>query len=334
MPPLGNRGPLETEKLMTKTKQILIGDWNSEDLDPERTRLGAAGITLTPSGIVATDPIESRRDKLRQAIAAMPRIDALTFCIAPVDAEIIGLLPDSCRLLQRNGTGLDNIDLEAAEARGMVVRNTPQYCVEEVAVHAMGMLLSLHRQLRPTQERLLQGEWSGIPPDPVHRLSTLTLGVLGFGRIGRKLAELMRPLVREVLYHDEVDAAGVDARRVSCEDLLSAADLVSIHLPLMPRTRHIIDAGALATMKATALLVNAARGALVEPVALSNALNAGRLGGAGLDVFEPEILPSDSPLRRARNILLTSHSAWYSEESIEDARVEAIESIIQFLGDE
>ena len=314
-------------------KHVLVGDWAVGDLGPESERLGQEGISLTLSGILPTDAISERREKLRQAIVSMPQIDAMMFCIAPIDAEIIGLLPDSCKLLQRNGTGLDNVDLEAAAGRGMVVRNTPRYCVEEVAVHAMAMLLSLHRQLRSTQERLLRGEWSPKTSGPIHRLSTLTLGVLGFGRIGRKLGELMQHLVSRVIYHDEVAAAGIDwAEPVSSADLLRTADLISVHMPLTPETRHVINSHSLATMKESALLVNAARGALVEPEALADALNEGRLGGAGLDVFEPEILPDDSPLRTAANILLTSHSAWYSEESIQDARIEAVESIVEFLG--
>ena len=155
---------------------ILVADWASGDLNPERERLGREGISLSDSGIVATDSIEEKHAKLKRAIEATPRIDALMFCIAPIDAEIIGLLPDSCKLLQRNGTGLDNVDLEVAAERGMTVRNTPQYCVEEVAVHAMGMLLGLHRQLGATQARLLRGEWSGKTPQSIRRLSTLTLG--------------------------------------------------------------------------------------------------------------------------------------------------------------
>ena len=312
-------------------KHVLVADWASGDLEAEKERLRRAGISLSWSGIVGTDSADEKRQKLKAAIQRTPQINALMFCIAPVDAEIVALLPDNCELLQRNGTGLDNVDLEAAAARGKVVRNTPQYCVEEVAVHAMGMLLALHRQLRSTQERLLRGEWSGKTDAPIRRLSTLELGVLGFGRIGRKLGELMRPLVQRVFYCDEV-AAQVDwAIQVPFEDLLQTADLVSVHLPLTPRTRHIINRRTLATMKDTALLVNVARGALVEPMALAEALDEGRLGGAGLDVFEPEILPADSPLRTAQNILLTSHTAWYSEDSVEDARIEAVESVIEFL---
>ena len=317
----------------TAEKHVLVADWASGDLDPERERLGRVGISLSDSGIVGTDSLAEKHAKLKRAIESTPRIDALMFCIAPIDAEIIGMLPDNCKLLQRNGTGLDNVDLEAAAERGQIVRNTPQYCVEEVAVHAMGMLLSLHRQLGATQARILRGEWSGKTPQPIRRLSTLTLGVLGFGRIGRKLGELMRPLVKGVVYWDEICAEGVDwATQMSMEDLLRTADLISVHLPSTSQTRHIINRGTLTAMKDTALLVNAARGALVEPEALAEALNEGRLGGAGLDVFEPEIPPDDSPLRTAQNILLTSHTAWYSEDSIQDAREEAVASVIEFLG--
>ncbi|MXX39878.1 MAG: C-terminal binding protein [Gemmatimonadetes bacterium] len=319
---------------MPMEKHVLVCDWVSEDLDPERERLGRAGIALSSAGIAVTDSVDEKRCKLKQAIASASRIDALMFCIAPIDAEIIGLLPDSCKLLQRYGTGLDNVDLKAAAERGMSVRNTPQYCVEEVAVHAMGMLLALHRQLGSTQERLLCGEWSLRTPAPIRRLSRLRLGVLGFGRIGRKLGELMRPLVRDVVYFDEVEANGIDwAARIGREELLRTADLVSLHLPLTPQTRCIINAETLAMMNKSALLVNTARGALVDAEALAAALNEGRLGGAGLDVFEPEILPGDSPLRTAANILLTSHTAWYSEDSIQDARVEAVESVIEILGE-
>ncbi|MDE2705789.1 MAG: hypothetical protein OXI35_12020, partial [Gemmatimonadota bacterium] len=132
---------------MPMEKHVLVCDWVSEDLDPERERLGRAGIALSSAGIAVTDSVDEKRCKLKQAIASTPRIDALMFCIAPIDAEIIGLLPDSCKLLQRYGTGLDNVALEAAAERSMSVRNTPQYCVEEVAVHGVGMLLDLHRQL-------------------------------------------------------------------------------------------------------------------------------------------------------------------------------------------
>lgn len=317
---------------MSTNKHIIVGDWAAGDIDPERKRLGRYGITLSESEITRTDSVEEKHAKLKAAIESAPRIDALMFCIAPVDNEIINLLPETCQLLQRCGTGLDNVDMDTALARGITVRNTPQYCVEEVAVHAMSMLFSLHRQLAATQDRMLRGEWSGITPRPIRRLSKQTLGILGFGRIGRKLAEMMRPLVDRIVYYDDVQATGAEwAHSVSLEEVLRTADLISLHLPATEQTRHIVNDKTLTSMKDTTILVNAARGSLVDAHALVSALNEGRIAGAGLDVFEPEIPPDDSPLRTAKNILLTSHSAWYSEDSTQDARVEAVDSVVEFL---
>ena len=317
---------------MTERKHVLVADWASGDFTSEQARMQPHGISIAGSGIVRTDSVEEKHAKLKRAIEAAERIDALMFCIAPIDAEIISMLPDDCKLLQRNGTGLDNVDLEKAAELGKTVRNTPRYCVEEVAVHAMGMLLSLHRQLGQIQERMLGGEWSGMAPMPIRRLSTLTLGVLGFGRIGRKLGQLMRPLVKNVVYYDEIGADVDWATPMELYDVLQTADLLSMHLPATAQTQHIINRETLAVMKDTAILINAARGALVDAWALAAALNEGRLGGAGLDVFTPEIPPMDSPLRTAKNILLTSHAAWYSEDAIRDAREEAVESVIEFMG--
>ena len=275
---------------------------------------------------------EKQREQLLARIAAEPRIDVVLFQLAPLDAGVINRLPDTCRLLQRVGTGLDTVDLGAAAARGIAVRNTPDYCVEEVTVHTMAMLLSLHRKLDATQKRLRAGEWSDRSPGPIWRLSTLTLGVVGLGRIGRRLAHRMRPLVGRILIHDPavVDPPGW-AQSVSIEVLLREADFVALHCPLTDESHHLIDSNALRLMKPTAILINTARGGLIDAEALAVALDEGRLGGAGLDVFEPEILPDDSPLRSCRNTILTSHTAWYSEQSIPDARKAAVHNVLEVI---
>ena len=153
-----------------------------------------------------------------------------------------------------------------------------------------------------------------------------------FGRIGQKLAQMMRPLVKRVLYYDVQPIEGVDwATAVDLDSLWRESDLMSLHLPLIAATRHLVNHDTLKQMKDTAIVVNAARGALVHPGDLAQALNNGQLGGAGLDVFDPEVLPADSPLRTAKNVVLTSHTAWYSEQSLVDARQEAMDSIIGCL---
>lgn len=314
------------------TKHVLFADWIAADFHVEKNALGKHGYTHSASGIDNLASNEVKRDQLAQAIRAASRVDALVFSIAPIDKKVISLLREDC-LLQRMGTGLDNVDLEFAASRGNPVRNTPEYCRQEVATHAMTVLLCLHRQITQTQARLLGGEWSAIPPSPVQRLSTLTLGIAGFGRIGRTLGTYMRPLVDRVIYFDPMLTDTCDwAKSVTLDSFLQESDMISLHLPLLPETRKFINAEKLARMKPTAVLANSARGGLVDPVALTDALNYERLAGAALDVFEPEVLEKDSPLRSAKNIILTSHIGWYSEQAMTDARVEAMESVVEYLG--
>jgi len=238
------------------------------------------------------------------------RIDAILFQLAPLDASVIDHLPASCRLLQRVGLGLDTVDLAVAADRGVEVKNSGNYCTEEVAVHALSMLLSLHRQLDATQCRLLAGHWTPQPPQPIERLSELALGIIGFGQIGQKLAQLAQPLVKQVIYHDPaVTPKHSSCESVDLETLLRSSDLISLHCPLLDATRDLINRKHLALLKPTAILVNVARGALVDSFALAEALGEGKLAAAGLDVFEPEILPEDSPLRQLENVILTSHTA-------------------------
>jgi D-3-phosphoglycerate dehydrogenase / 2-oxoglutarate reductase len=311
---------------------VLVADWLDES-EFEHDSFDRAGITWAAPGWCLPAPSHDQQHRLLlEWIAAAPRIDAVLLGGAPFDAEVIDALPPMCKLLQRMGIGLDNVDQPRARQRGIVVRNTPEYCVEEVAVHAMAMLLSLHRQLGSTQQVLLSGQWKSLTPQPLERLSTLTLGIVGLGRIGQRLAEMMRPLKTRIVCHDPVVTAppnGIEL--LTLDDLLGQADLISLHLPLTPDTHHMINGRTLARMKPTAILVNVSRGGLIDSVALAEALDAGRLAGAGLDVYEPEVLPTDSPLRRCRNTIITSHTAWYSRQAILDARTLAIQNILETI---
>jgi D-3-phosphoglycerate dehydrogenase len=312
---------------------VLVADWLMSDFDREAAALRQAGLTYSlPDWRPPPPSPEQQKSQLLARMAEAPRIDAVLFQLAPLDSTVIAALPEGCKLLQRMGTGLDTVDLDCAAQRGIAVRNTPFYCIEEVALHAMAMLLSLHRQLDATQQVLLSGRWVSNTPQPIERLSTLTLGIVGLGRIGRRLAEIMHPLVGRVAYHDpDTVHAPPWADALDLEDLLRQSDLISLHCPLRPETRHLIDERTLAWVKPTTILVNVARGALVEPNALAGALDGGRLAGAGLDVYEPEVLPGDSPLRRCRNAILTSHTAWCSRQAVLDARTAAIQYIIEAL---
>lgn len=312
---------------------VFVADWMMPDFVPEEQSLRGAGISwCLPSWAPPPPPREQQKIELLSRIKKAASIDAVLFQLAPLDAEVIDALPDGCRLLQRMGIGLDTVDLQAAARRGIPVRNTPNYCIEEVSTHAMAMLLSLHRQLASTQSEILAGRWPGRTPQPIDRMSRLTLGVLGLGRIGRRFAEIIRPMVKQVLFHDPAVKNPPDGMvAAEFEQLLCESDFISLHCPLLPETHHLINAETLKMLKPSAILLNVARGGLIDAMALADALNEERLAGAGLDVYEPEILPADSPLRTCKNIILTSHTAWYSRQASVDARSEAIQGILQAI---
>jgi D-3-phosphoglycerate dehydrogenase / 2-oxoglutarate reductase len=312
---------------------ILVADWPMADFEIERALLENNAITWS----MPTSQASSQGEQIEQLLARIyqaERIDGVLFVLAPLKAEVIAALPSSCKHLQRVGMGLDTVDIEAVRAKGLTLSNTPDYATEEVAVHAMAMILSLHRQLDATQQYLLAGQWRITPPNPVLRLSTLSLGLVGLGRIGRKLAALMRPMVGKLYYSDPADPSAPEgAERCDLEELLKNSDIVSLHCPLLPSTRKLMDTRTLGLMKSNALLINVARGGLIDAEALVDALKHSRLAGAGLDVYEPEVLPADSPLRNLDNVILTSHTAWFSKHSVVDCRTQAVEQMIAAIGD-
>jgi len=312
---------------------ILVADWFAPDFEIESNLLRSRGMTWSlPAWSPPPPPAEEQIRQLLERIHRAERIDAVLFQLAPLTAEVIDALPTSCRHLQRLGIGLDTVDLRAATARGITIANTPDYATEEVAVHAMAMILSLHRQLDATQEYLLAGNWRITPPNPIRRLSTLTLGLVALGRIGKTLAALMRPMVKEILYTDPaVQSAPQGLRRVDISNLLQTSDIVSLHCPLLPSTSRLINSTSIQLMKRGAVLINVARGGLIDTDVLVDALKQGRLAGAGLDVYESEVLPADSPLRLLHNVILTSHTAWYSLESVVDCRIQAMDKIMSAI---
>jgi D-3-phosphoglycerate dehydrogenase / 2-oxoglutarate reductase len=240
-----------------------------------------------------------------------------------------------CRAIVRYGVGVDNVDLAAARSRGIVVSCVPDYCVDEVATHAIALLLAIHRQLGPYAERARAGRL-GIDSDhPIPRLSTLVLGVVGFGRIGRETAARARALGMRILAYDpfldDATVAGAGAEPATLDRLLAEADAVSLHVPLDDTTRNLLDAGRLARMKPGAIVVNVGRGGLIDEAALAGALASGRLGGAGLDVTTTEPLPTGHPLYSTPNTIVTPHVAWYSTGAQRDLQLKAAEEAARIL---
>jgi D-3-phosphoglycerate dehydrogenase len=239
------------------------------------------------------------------------------------------------RVIARTGIGVDNIDVAAASARSIPVTNVPAYCTDEVAEHVIALMMTLRRRVLDYDRALRARDWSLETGVPLHRLWGQTFGIFGYGRIGAATARLAQALGLRVIAHapvlraGDVDAAGVEA--VTLEALAQRADVLSIHAPLTESTRGAIGAPFLALMKPGAVLINTARGAIVDQDALVAALHGGRIGGAALDVFDPERLERAHPLLSAPNTILTPHVAYYSEESLADLARLAAENVAAVL---
>lgn len=257
--------------------------------------------------------------------------EALLVGYAPITAEVIAAL-SKLRVISLVSMGFDNIDLDAARGRGIWVTNLPGVASEEVATHALGLILAITRDL-PFFERSISVDWNSRPTVTPPRLSSQTLGLLGLGRIGAKLAEVARPLFGEVIGYDpfvsenpeakaRIEAMGV--RLAGLDEVLENADVLSLHLPLTEQTNQIINTDTLARMKAGSYLVNVSRGRLVDTPALVAALDSGHLTAAGLDVLDTEPAPADHPLIGHPHTVVTPHVGFLSEYTLaEYIRIQA-----------
>ncbi|HTX01424.1 MAG TPA: C-terminal binding protein [Acidimicrobiales bacterium] len=243
--------------------------------------------------------------------------DALVVTLQPLRAAHIAAMSPTVSVIGRAGVGLDTIDLAAAELAGISVLNQPTYGTNEVAAHAVAMLLASQRKLGRC-DRYVRDGWSGrLELAPMKPLDETTVGIVGCGRIGAATAKMLSGLVERVIVFDPAIGLTPPGTELvgDLKELLARSDAVSLHVPLTPETIGMIDAAAIATMRRGAILVNVARGGVVDETALAAALESGHLGGAALDVFANEPLPADSPLLGAPNALLSPHCASYSERS-------------------
>src|ERR1700681_4493889 len=263
--------------------------------------------------------------------------DAVLVTYAKLPGELLRQLKN-CKAIGRFGLGVDNIDLPAAKELGIAVNYVPDYCLREVSDHAMALLLALARKV-PLSNKLVQsGRWEVPPIVPLRRLEGQVLGLVGFGNIPRALAPKAKAFGLKVLTHDPyvkqdaLAAAGVEG--VSFDDLLARSDFISVHAPLMPATRGLMNAAAFAKMKKGALVINTARGPLIDEAALVAALDSGHLGGAALDVVATEPLPKDSALLGRDNVILTPHTAFYSVEALEELQTKCASDVARVLSGE
>ena len=236
-----------------------------------------------------------------------------------------------CRTIVRYGVGTDNIDVDAATELGIIVSHVPSYCTDEVSSHAIAMLLSSVRHVVATDRRVRAGGWDVHRGEVMHRMAGRTLGIVGLGGIGRavarKLAGWGLRLIAADPFAESQVARELGVELVDFDTLCRQSDFVSLHCPLLPETHRLVGASALSLVRPGAILVNTARGPLVDTASLLLALDEGRLAGAALDVFEDEPLPAGSPLRHHENLVLTDHTAWYSEESQVELQRTAAEAV-------
>ncbi len=250
---------------------------------------------------------------------------------SPVTADVIGAMT-RCKAVIRYGIGVDNIDQNAARARGVMVANVPDYGTDEVSSQAVALALAVARRIRLHDGEVRAGRWSTGVLQPMYRWRGRTLGLVGYGRIARMTHEKLAAFgFGRVLVHDPRAELPPGAEAASLDDVCREADLISLHAPLTPATRHMIDARRLGLMRPTAILVNTARGGLVDLDALAAALREGRLLGAGLDVFDPEPPDIRHPLFALDNAVVTNHIGWYSQESMRDLQRKAAEEAVRVL---
>ena len=289
----------------------------------------AAEDALTAAGFRVRHAASRSADDIAEAAADA---SALIVQWAPITGDLLDRLP-GVRMISRLGIGYDMIDVDAATERGVLVANTPAYCLDEVATHTLAMILSLGRSLQHYDRAVRAGRWSAVDARPLAvRPAATTVVVVGYGRIGSLVARRCAALGFHVVVSDPV----VPDERILADGLepapleaaLPRADVLTLHAPRTAQTPHLVDADALAALKPCAVVVNTCRGPLVDEAALAAALASGRLGGAAIDVFEDEPLPADSPLRALDSVLLTPHAAWYSPQALADLPAHAAANIV------
>jgi D-3-phosphoglycerate dehydrogenase len=260
--------------------------------------------------------------------------DAIMTCFAQTTAKVIEASP-KLKIVARYGVGVDNIDVATATRLGIVVTNVPDYCMDEVSEHAFTLMLAVGRRIMLLDRDIRRGGWNLNVAKPVHRIRGSTLGIVGFGRIGRMTGEKGRAFGMNLIAYDPLlpaaDIRDRGAEPVDFDELLTRADYISIHAPLTPATHHLFDARAFRKMKRTAVIVNTARGVLIDPEALAQALRDHWIGGAGIDVLSREPPEKGNPLIGLDNIVMTSHEAFYSEESLVELQTRTAQEVVRVL---
>ena len=311
-----NNGPL-----------VVVTDSPFPSLDPAKKALEDANAEVVQA------PSSSEEDIIKAAENA----DAILVTYAKLNENILRSLKN-CKAIGRFGIGVDNIDLKVAGELGISVNYVPDYCLDEVSDQAMAMIISMARKIPQSNKLVQSGRWEMPAVVPMYRLRGKTVGLIGFGNIPRLMTPKAQAFGFNVIAADPYapkelfEKYGVES--VSMDELYERSDFISVHAPLLPETKGLVNKDAFKKMKDTAIIVNTARGPLINEKDLIEALDKNEIGGAGLDVVETEPLPKNSPLIGRDNVILAPHTAFYSVEALEELQTKAASDVARVLNGE
>lgn len=311
-----NNGPL-----------VVVTDSPFPSLDPAKKALEEANAEVVQA------PSSSEEDIIKAAENA----DAILVTYAKLNENILRSLKN-CKAIGRFGIGVDNIDLKVAGELGISVNYVPDYCLDEVSDQAMAMIISMARKIPQSNKLVQSGRWEMPAVVPMYRLRGKTVGLIGFGNIPRLMTPKAQAFGFNVIAADPYapkelfEKYGVES--VSMDELYERSDFISVHAPLLPETKGLVNKDAFKKMKDTAIIVNTARGPLINEKDLIEALDKNEIGGAGLDVVETEPLPENSPLIGRDNVILAPHTAFYSVEALEELQTKAASDVARVLNGE
>jgi D-3-phosphoglycerate dehydrogenase len=304
--------------------KVVVTDWEYQDLRYEKKVLDEVGIELIPAQCKTEEEV----------IHACWDADGIINQYAPISARVIQSLKN-CQVITRYGVGVNTIDIDAATEKGICIANVPDYCMDEVSDHTLALLLDGVRKVSLANAWVKKGKWDFKVAKPLYRLRGRTLGLVGFGKIAQALVGKVKPLGLNVIAYDpfvpETVAQAMGVTLVMLDELCERSDFISVHVPLTASTRGLIGKEQFQRMKKGAYLINTSRGPVVNEAALIEALQEGKLSGAGLDVVEEEPIRPDHPFLSMDSVTLTPHIAWYSEESEAEMRTKAAQGIVSVL---
>ena len=302
--------------------KVVLTDNIFPDLDIESKMLSDANadfIVIPPNGNIS--------DYIKDA-------DAVICTYVKITADLVDQM-EKCRIIIRNGVGVETIDMDACTKKGIMVANVPHYCSDEVATHTIALVLALTRKIKQLDHSVKNGEWNVNVAMPIYSLVDKVFGIVGFGKVPRLVVERARAFGLHIIAYDPfVSSAEMSAcfvRKVDFEKLIKTSDIISLHCPLNHSTHGLFNLAVFEKMEKRPFLINTARGPIINEKDLIIALERGLIAGAGLDVLTENIPQINNPLLEMDNVIITPHTAWYSEESIVKRRVQTIESVIAAL---